>query len=210
MKRAGALEHKAVLRWHLGCGALALLATLAFASPRAALSLLVGAALGLANFHALFRFAARALLGGGGGPVHAFALRFVLLALALWTALALGAAPVALVLGLSLIMPAVLLAAWQTHRHHHALTPNRKPRAKVDDDAFKNWNPWLARENAGDENESCEISLRARENVRDESGARAHASASRDALPRAHKNAGDENESRAASPHARTHKGVGA
>ncbi len=111
-------------------------------SPHFALSLALGVALELANFHALFRFASRALLAGGVAVSSGFALRFVLLAAALWLALHLGAHPVGLVVGLSLVVPAVLLAAWRARPKLQAAATESDD---DDDDVWRDWNPWLAR-----------------------------------------------------------------
>ena len=71
-------------------------------------------------------------------------LRLVLLAAAMYFALELGANPIGLVLGLSLIVPATIWVAWRT------VPPPLPPEAfdvpPPDDPSWDEWNPWLARE----------------------------------------------------------------
>jgi hypothetical protein len=78
-----------------------------------------------------------------------FGLRFVLLAGAIWAALALGAHPVGLLIGLSLFVPGVLLAAW---RARPAPDPEA-PALAADDPSWEAWNPWLARERDAEDGE---------------------------------------------------------
>jgi hypothetical protein len=135
------------LRWNLAFSAGATAAGFALVSPRFAASLALGALLETVNFRALWRASERILLGGGpggGAAVGAFGVRFVLLALVLWVALGAGAHPVGLVVGLSLVVPAVVLAAWRAR-------PLPGPAAAApppDDPSWDEWNPWLARERA--------------------------------------------------------------
>ncbi len=117
-------------------------------SLRFAVSLVFGAALGAANFHALFAFWERALLRRErAGVLGSFAVRFALLGLLVWAALAAGAQPVGLVTGLSLIMPAVVFVAWRARpapaTDALALAP--------DDPSWEAWDPWRARERDPDE-----------------------------------------------------------
>ena len=114
-------------------------------SPRFAGSLALGAALEAVNFRALFGHWRSTLLGsepGGWARFAGFGVRFLLLGLALWAALAFGAHPVGLLIGLSLVVPGVLLAAWRVR-------PLPSPDAHaldIDDPSWEAWNPWLARE----------------------------------------------------------------
>jgi len=62
-------------------------------------------------------------------------------------ALYLGADPVGLLIGLSLIMPAAVIEAWRARPPVDASAP-----ALADDDpTWERWNPWLAREREADE-----------------------------------------------------------
>ncbi len=146
------MDRRAVLRWNLAFSAGACAASWALVSPRFAGSLALGALLETVNFRSLWRTSERVLLGTGGGAgpaVGAFGLRFVLLAVVLWVALDAGAHPVGLVVGLSLMVPAVLLAAWQAR-------PAPGPVGDVpppDDPSWDRWNPWLARERGPEEDE---------------------------------------------------------
>lgn len=132
----------------LSAGAVAL--SLVFASPVFALSLAIGAALEAFNFRGLRRSAQFLFWGqirGGGGWLGVYSLRMSLLVIGMGTALYFGAHPLGLVIGLSLIMPAVVIEAWRSR-------PQVDPQAPVlaeDDPAWDRWNAWLARENDPDE-----------------------------------------------------------
>jgi hypothetical protein len=137
----------------LSAGAAAL--SLAVATPAFAVSLLAGAALESLNFRGLRRSAV-AFLGGelpGGGGFRALAgLRLLLLAVGIALALGLGAHPVGLVIGLSLIMPAAIIEAWR-HRPPVRLDA---PGLPADDPAWDRWDAWLARERGFPEDEEEE------------------------------------------------------
>jgi hypothetical protein len=132
-------------RTNLTLSAGAVAAALALASPAFAVSLAVGAGLEALNFRSLRR-AAQFLFWGeirGGGPwIGVYGLRFGLLIVGIVAALAFGADPVGLLIGLSLIMPAAVIEAW---RMRPAVDP-RAPALAPDDEAWERWNPWLARE----------------------------------------------------------------
>lgn len=138
-----------MLGYSLAFSAGAVAASWALVSPRFAGSLALGAALEALNFRALFGYWQRAMLGAGqiGWTRFAsFGLRFVLLAGAVWAALAYGAHPVGLLIGLSLVVPGVVLAAW---RARPAVDPSA-PALAEDDPSWEAWNPWLAREQVRD------------------------------------------------------------
>lgn len=102
-----------VERWNLGLSASAVAASLALDTPHFATSLAAGAALEALNLGAMRRAALRFFEGSltrswTGG----FALRFLLLAAGIFLTLQAGANPVALLIGLSIAMPAVLIDAW--------------------------------------------------------------------------------------------------
>ena len=109
-------------RLNFGISAGAVAAGFALASPAFAASLAAGAAIEALNFRALRNGAAQ-LFGGNmvAGRLWAmgFGVRFAFLAVAISLALGAGAHPVALVLGLSTTIPAVVIGAWLQRR----LTP---------------------------------------------------------------------------------------
>ena len=139
------IQERAVLGYSLAFSAGAAAASWALVSPRFAGSLALGAALEAVNFRALFGHWRSALLGSQGKGLAAFGsfgLRFLLLGFAVWAALALGAHPVGLLLGLSLVVPGVVLAAW----HARPLPSPDAPVLDADDPSWDAWNPWLAHE----------------------------------------------------------------
>lgn len=102
-----------VEQWNLGLSASAVAASLALATPHFATSLAAGALLEAVNLGALrgsaLQFFAGRMTRSWTG---AFALRFLALAAAIFLTLQAGANPVALLIGLSIAMPAVLIDAW--------------------------------------------------------------------------------------------------
>lgn len=111
---------------NLGLSAGAVAASFALVSPHFALSLAAGATLEALNFGAIHRGARRLFeveeaedgeavptVGSNvKGWIGVFSLRFLLLALAIYATMRLGADPAALLIGLSLAMPATLIDAW--------------------------------------------------------------------------------------------------
>jgi hypothetical protein len=139
------LTQGSVMGWNLAFSAGACAVSFAAVSPRFAAGLAVGAALEAVNFRSLFRSCERILFSGGSGAgpaVATFGLRFVLLGAMIFAALQVGVHPVGLLVGLSLIVPASLLAAW---RARPPVDPHA-PSLASDDPAWELWNPWLARE----------------------------------------------------------------
>ena len=134
----------ATLGWNLAFCAGAVAAGFELVSPRFAASLALGALLETLNFRFLWRASQRVLLARApaGAVLGAFGLRFALLALALWAALRAGADEVGLVIGLSLMVPAVVLAAWRARPAPGPAGGAPPP----DDPSWDAWNPWLARE----------------------------------------------------------------
>jgi len=102
-----------VEQWNLGLSASAVAASLALETPHFATSLAAGAFLEAVNLGALRRAALR-FFGGQltRSWTGAFALRFLLLAAGIFLTLQAGANPAAMLIGLSLAMPAVLVDAW--------------------------------------------------------------------------------------------------
>jgi hypothetical protein len=131
------------MNWVISAGAVA--TSYAIASPQFTVGLALGAVMEAANFHAMRR-SAHFLFGGMLGNQRAwgglFAMRFSLLALGIGAALYFGASAAGLLVGLSLVMPAVVIEAWRTR------PPIRDdaPTLDEDDPAWDDWNPWLAKE----------------------------------------------------------------
>jgi hypothetical protein len=139
-------------RLNFGISAGAVAAGWAFASPAFAASLAVGAAIEALNYRALRAGAAQLFAGNlvaGKAWAMGFGVRFAFLAVAISVALGAGAHPVALVIGLSTTIPAVLIGAW---RQRPAIDPNA-PALAADDPTWDAWNPWLARERSAVEDE---------------------------------------------------------
>jgi len=139
-------------RLNLTLSAGAVAASFALATPTFALSLAFGALLETFNFRGLRRQAQFLFWGeirSGGAWTGVYGLRFVILVLGIGGALAFGADPVGLLIGLSLIMPAAVVEAW---RSRPAIDPNA-PALAPEDPAWERWNPWLAREGAPEEDE---------------------------------------------------------
>jgi hypothetical protein len=136
-----------VERLNLGLSAGAVAASFALATPHFATSLAVGALLEAVNFGSMYRGARHFFAGefGGAGPwVALFATRFVLLAVGIFFTISAGAHPVALVIGLSIAMPAVLIDSW-IHRPavvDHAALPMLAP----DDPSWDRYSVWRAAE----------------------------------------------------------------
>jgi hypothetical protein len=139
-------------RTNLTISAGAVAASLVLVSPAFALSLAAGALLEAVNFRGLRRSAQFLFWGqirSGGSWSGVFALRFGLLVIGIGVALALGADPVALLIGLSLIMPAAIFEAW---RARPPVDPNA-PALAPDDPDWESWNAWLARERLPEDDE---------------------------------------------------------
>jgi hypothetical protein len=134
----------------LSAGAVA--ASLVLATPAFAFSLLAGALLEAMNFHGLRRSAQFLFWGqmaDGRGWTGVFALRFSLLAIGIAAALHFGADPAGLLIGLSLMVPAVVIEAWRARPPIDESAPALAP----DDQSWDRWNPWLAREDDAREDE---------------------------------------------------------
>ena len=142
------------VQWlNLGLSAGAVAISWVALSPLFAASLAAGAALEAANFRSLRRSCQvifqSGISGGGGAAVSAFGLRFALLAVAVGLALHLGAHPVGLLIGLSLIVPSVVIAAWMARPQPAPANAAPPP----DDPSWDEWNPWLAREREAEEDQ---------------------------------------------------------
>ncbi len=147
-----AMRKSSVMGWNLAFSAGACAASWAFVSPRFAGSVALGALLETVNFRGLWR-SAEATFGratpSASTALAAFGARFVLLAAVLWFALDRGVDPIGLVVGLSVIIPATVLAAWQARPRPGPVGVAPPP----DDPSWEEWNAWLARERDADEEE---------------------------------------------------------
>ena len=139
-----------VQRWNATLSAGAVAASFAAVSPRFAAAVAIGAALEALNFRVLHGCARRFFSGELAGAWSAtYALRFMGLVLCIAAAVYLGAHPIGLLIGLSLIVPAVVIAAWRNRPPVVAGAPALAP----DDPAWDRWDPWLARERDPDEDD---------------------------------------------------------
>ena len=136
-----------VERVHLAVSAGATAAGFALVSPHFALSLAAAALFETYNYHQLVR-GTKAMFEGTarGAAGFRFALVLGFVALAIWV----GAHPIGLLVGLSLIMPVMLIDAWRNRPAIEVGAPALDP----DDPSWDQWNPWLARDR--DEEETSE------------------------------------------------------
>jgi hypothetical protein len=135
----------AVMSWNLAFSAGASALGFALVSPRFAMGLAVGALLEIANFRSMWSSCERIFLyseNGAGPAVATFGLRFVLLGGVIFLALRGGIDAAGLLVGLSLVVPASLLAAWRARPPVLADAPALAPESEE----WDRWNPWLARE----------------------------------------------------------------
>jgi len=142
---AAVLSQGSVMGWNLAFSAGACALAFAAVSPRFAAGLALGAALEAVNFRTLWRSCERIFLSGapGAGPAVAlFGLRFLLLGAVIFFALRAGVHPAGFVVGLSMIVPATVLAAWRARPPILADAPALAP----DDPAWERWAAWRARE----------------------------------------------------------------
>ena len=151
-----------VERLNLTLSAGAVAASMALATPHFATSLAVGAALEAVNFRTL-RNAGKRLVSGElvatVPQIGIFGARFLLLAGAIVLSIAVGANPIALLIGLSIVVPAVVIDAWR-HRppiEDCELVPPPPP----DDPSWDDWNVWRVQgiysPSTIDEDESNEV-----------------------------------------------------
>jgi len=139
------LQIDPIERLNLTLSASAVAASAALVSPAFALSLAIGAGLEAMNFRGLRRSAQFLFWGeiSGSGPwLGVYGLRYSILVIGIGAALYLGAHPVGLLVGLSLIMPATVIEAW---RNRPPIDPDA-PALDPEDPAWDRWDPWLARE----------------------------------------------------------------
>jgi len=103
-----------VEQWNLGLSAGAVAASYALLTPHFATSLAAGAFLEAINLGAIHRAAQRLFKGElmSNGWVGGLAFRFLLLGSAIYLTMRAGADPIALLIGLSIAMPATVIDAW--------------------------------------------------------------------------------------------------
>jgi len=134
-----------IQRMNLKLSAGAVAASFLLASPLFALSMLLGSVIEAVNFDGLRRSARFLFAGeisGGRRWLIVFALRFSICATAIMAVLYFGADPIGLVIGLSLMVPAVIIEAW---RARPAIDPDA-PALDSEDPSWDLWDPFLARE----------------------------------------------------------------
>jgi len=120
---------------------------MALGSPWFTTSLAAGAILEAVNLGAIYRGAQELFKGEiqtGSAWVGLFAMRFTLLGVAIFIVMKAGAHPVALLIGLSLAMPAVVIDAWRSRPP--VLDPSELPTVQPDDPSWDRWSVWRARE----------------------------------------------------------------
>lgn len=130
-------------RLNLGISAGALAVSLAVASPAFSGSLALGVALEAVNFRALRESSARLFSGeiqGGRMWALLFALRLVMLLGSMGVALAAGAHPIGLLIGVSTIVPAALIGAWVMRPPIDPAAPSLPP----DDPSWDLYSVWHA------------------------------------------------------------------
>lgn len=136
-------------RWNLGLSAGTVAASYVLVSPRFAVGVAAGAAIEAMNFRGLRRSSELFFDGRLGNWQAGFALRFGLMAAGMVAAFYLGAHPIGLLVGLSVVVPASIIGAW---RARPPITPDA-PSLPPDDPSWDRWDPWLARERDDDEEE---------------------------------------------------------
>ncbi len=128
-------------RLNFGISAGAIAVSAAFAPPAFTSSLVLGVALEAVNFRTLRLATARLLSGeiqGGRAWTAVFAIRFTMLLGAMGLALAAGAHPIGLLIGVSTIVPAALLGAWWMRPPVDPTAPALAP----DDPSWDAWSVW--------------------------------------------------------------------
>lgn len=136
-------DANALQRLHLTLSAGGFALSALVAGPAFATAYALGAALEAVNFRALCACATRLLQGQLGGPriwSALLGLRLVMLFGVMGIALAAGAHPLGLLLGVSTVVPAALIGAWWLAP---PVDPNA-PRLPADDPAWDHWSVWRA------------------------------------------------------------------
>jgi hypothetical protein len=133
-----------VLAWHAAITATAALAAFAIATPKCALGVLLGAALQTLNFRGLFGLA-RASFDLHARAASGFALRLPLFGALVFVAIKVGVDAAGLLAGVTTLVPAVVIAAWQA-RPRDVADLDALPALTPDDPSWDQYSPWLARE----------------------------------------------------------------
>jgi hypothetical protein len=140
-----------VLAWHLAFSAAASALAFAFVSPRFALGLALGAALQTMNFRGLFGLA-RMAFALQARAASGFALRLPLFGALVFLAIRAGVDAAGLLAGVTTLVPAVVIAAWQS-RPRDAADTAALPALAPDDPSWDQYSLWLARERETDREE---------------------------------------------------------
>jgi hypothetical protein len=139
LSKALRLDPMERLNLTLSAGAVAV--GFAAVSPAFAGSCALGAALEAVNFRALRASAARLLAGelqGGGIWTALLGMRLTMLFVSMGVALAAGAHPIGLLVGVSMIVPAALIGAWIARPPVDPSAPALAP----DDPDWESWSVW--------------------------------------------------------------------
>lgn len=134
---------RSLQRLHLGLSAGGIAASALLGGPSFTAAYALGAALEAVNFRALCACTARVLSGqldGRSSWVALLGLRLAMLFAAMGVALFAGAHPIGLLLGVSTVVPAVLIGAWWLGP---PVDPNA-PALPPDDPAWDHWSIWRA------------------------------------------------------------------
>jgi hypothetical protein len=148
-----AIRETRVLAWHAAISAVAALFALALATPRFALSLLLGAALQTLNFRGLFGLARGAFVQQARAA-SGLALRLPLFGALIFVAIQAGVDAGGLLAGVSTLVPAVVIAAWQA-RPRETAEAGALPALAPDDPSWDQYSLWLAREREADRGEDA-------------------------------------------------------
>jgi hypothetical protein len=148
-----AIRQTRVLAWHAAISTAAALLAFALATPKFALSLLLGAALQTLNFRGLFGLAQSALVQQAR-VASGFALRLSLVAALLFVAIRAGVDAAGLLAGITTLVPAVLVAAWQA-RPRNVADVGALPALAPDDPSWDQYSLWLARESESEREEDA-------------------------------------------------------
>jgi hypothetical protein len=139
-----AIRETRELAWHAAISAAAALPAFALATPKFAFSLLLGAALQTLNFRGLFGLAQSAL-AQQARAASGFALRLPLFGALVFVAIRSGVDAAGLLASITTLVPAVLVAAWQS-RPRDAADAAALPALAPDDPSWDQYSLWLARE----------------------------------------------------------------
>jgi hypothetical protein len=139
-----AIQETRVLAWHAAISAAAALGAFALATPKVALSVLLGAALQTLNFRGLFGLARNAF-AREARAASGFALRLPLFGALVFVAIRAGVDAAGLLVGVTALVPAVVIAAWLA-RPRDVADLSALPALAPEDPSWDRYSPWLARE----------------------------------------------------------------